>query len=99
MTYEEFIERAEGKAVDRELWRQARSLYVDGGTLTQIVSVILAQRTRVITQLANRHMIQDEDIRMAIGLQGNVRGIDNVLQIIHGLMLDPDAEATDVEVS
>jgi hypothetical protein len=95
MTYEEFIRRAEGAEVERDLWRQMRSLYVEGGTLTQVVKAILEQRTNVAHQLANTHMIRDEDIRMAIGLQGNIRGIDNVLQIIYGLTIDPDSEATD----
>lgn len=95
MTYEEFIHRAESSKLDEDLWKQARSLYVDGGTLTQVVKCLLQQRTNVANQLANTHMIQDEDIRRAIGLQGNVRGIDNALQIIHGLMLDPNSEATD----
>lgn len=96
MRYEEFIRRAEGSTVERDLWRQARSLYVEGGTLTQVVKAILEQRTNVANQLANTHMIRDEEVRLAIGLQGNIRGIDNVLQIIHGLMVDPDSEATDV---
>lgn len=99
MTYEEFINRARDVQPDNDLWRQARSLYVDGGTLLQVVGAILDQRKNVVHQLENTHMIRDEDIRMAIGLQGNVRGIDNVLQIIHGLMLDPNSEATDAEVS
>lgn len=99
MTYEEFLSRATNVTPDADLWRQMRSLYVDRGTLLQVVAQVLEFRRDVMDRLASTHMIQDEDIRTAIGLQGNIRGIDNVLQIIHNLMIDPDSEATDAQVS
>lgn len=98
MTHEEFIARAEEvRTLDPDLWRQLRQLYVEKGTLQQLVRAMLDFKRDVQETLANTHMISQEDIHKAIGLQGNVRGIDNVLGLIFNLMQEPQQEAEDVE--
>lgn len=93
MTHEEFIARAkEVQELDKDLWRQLRSLYVDGGTLQQLVRAILDFKTDIHERMANTQMVTDEAIRTAIGLQGQVLGINNVLALIEELMKEPEAE-------
>lgn len=93
MTYEEFLARAnEIQVLDKDLWRQMRSLYVDRGTLQQVVRAIQQFKTDILEQMSNRQMISDEHVRIAIGLQGQVLGINNILALLHGMMQEPPAD-------
>lgn len=90
MTWEEFLARArEVKALDKELWRQLRSLYVDNGSLQQVVRALLDTKEELQEGMANCHMVSDESIRRAIGLQGQIMGLQTALQAIHELMQEP----------
>lgn len=93
MTYEEFLALAKGvQKLDSGLHRQLRSLMVEGGTLAQLTRVILDTRDGLQEQLANKQMIEDRDIRIAIGMQGQVLGLNNVLQVIWQTMQEPPKE-------
>jgi len=96
MTYEEFlIEGQSVKALDPTLWKQMRQLFVEHGTLVQIVAAILQARADLQERLANSQIIEDRDVRMAIGIQGQVLGINNILALIYELMQEPTPEADD----
>ena len=87
LSTEEFIARArEIRELDQDLGKQLRSLYVDGGTLQQLVRAILDQRSDLQESLAKNLMVTEEAIRIAIGIQGQVLGMDTVLDLILNLM-------------
>lgn len=97
MDWDEFLARAkEVTEIDKDLWKQLRSLYVDKGSLQQLVRAIMDMEGDLKETLANTQMISDEKIRVAIGLQGQVLGIKNVLGLICELMREP-AKADDDE--
>jgi hypothetical protein len=73
------------------------ALYVENGTLQVLVLMILQQRAALMEAFAGRQMMSDQDIRAAIGTQGQISGIDIILRSIHAAMEKPD-EPTD-EVS
>lgn len=99
MTWEEFLARArEIRVLDKELWRQLRSLYVDGGTLQQLVRALLDTKEELQEGMANCHMISEESVRRAIGLQGQIMGLQTALQVVHELMQEPQ-EVQDEQVS
>lgn len=90
MDWDEFLARAkEVTETDKDLWKQLRALYTDRGTLQQLVRAILDMEEDLKEGLANTQMISDEKIRVAIGLQGQVLGIKNVLGLIAELMREP----------
>ena len=100
MSYEEFLGVAKGvQKLDPGLWRQLRSLMVEGGTLAQLVRALLDTRDGIQEQLANKQMIRDEDIRIAIGMQGQVLGLNNALQVIYQALQEPPKEDEDERVS
>lgn len=90
MSWEEFLARArEIRVLDKELWRQLRSLYIDNGTLQQLVRALLDTKEELQEGMANCHMISDENVRRAIGLQGQIMGLQTALQVVHELMQEP----------
>ena len=87
LSAEEFLERArQVRELDADLGKQLRALYVDGGTLQQLVRAILDQRGDLQESLAKNLMVTEEAIRIAIGIQGQVLGMDTVLDLILNLM-------------
>ena len=87
LDYEEFLARAKAQeTVDDDIAFQLRQLYVDGGTLLQLVHHMLDTRDQLREALAKTAMVDDNAIRRCIGLQGQVTGIDTALGVIHTLM-------------
>lgn len=95
MTYEEFLGRAREASPRKSFAGELRQLYVDNGTLQVLVLMMLQQRSDLIEALAARPMLSEADIRASIGVQGQVNGIDVILQSIHAAM----TEEEDDEVS
>jgi hypothetical protein len=92
-TFEEMEIRArEVSGLDKDLHRQLRQLFTDRGTLQQLVRAIYDLRQDCMTSLAGAHMTSDDMVKMCIGLQGQVQGINNVLGLIFTLMQDPVEE-------
>lgn len=93
MNHDEFKARAfEVGELDRTLGKQLRSLYVDNGTLQQLVRAIYDLRGDLQESLSKGMMVSDEAIRVAIGLQGQVLGIDTVLDLMLTLMNTTEAK-------
>lgn len=91
LTYEEFLDKAkEVQELDKNLNKQLAHLYVERGTMQQVVRAILDQRDDLKESLSKTLMINEENIRIAIGIQGQVSGIDTVLALIHHLMQQPE---------
>lgn len=87
MTYDEFLARAnEVQQLDKRLAGQLRALYVERGTLQQLVRAILDQRRDLSSAMESADMISEDAVRKAIGIQGQIRGVDTVLMLIHELM-------------
>jgi hypothetical protein len=101
LSYEEFLARAkEVQELDKTFGKQLRSLYVDKGTLQQLVRATLDLRDDLKEALAKNHIVNEESIRMAIGMQGQVSGIDTVLGLIFDQMnAAEDNEADEDEQS
>lgn len=98
MTFEDFLRRArEVQKLDPTLYKQMASLYVDGGTLQQVVRAVLDLREDIQTRLSNTYMVDDSTVKICIGLQGQVLGINNVLGLIHGLMRQPEEETDEIK--
>jgi hypothetical protein len=92
-TLEEMEVRArEVPALDKDLHRQLQQLFVEKGTLQQLVRAIYDLRQDVMGALAGAHMTSDDMVKMCIGLQGQVQGINNVLGLIFTLMQKPNDE-------
>jgi hypothetical protein len=92
--YDEFLARAREARPRPDFYKELRALYVDGGTLQLLVKGILEQRQDLMEALMSRPMMTDQDIRAAIGTQGQINGIDIVLQGIHSSMLESQDEPT-----
>ena len=92
MQYNEFLQLGAKAEVGQSLNRELRQLYAEpGGTLRAIVRLCLEQREALTEALLGRQMMSDQDIRAAIGTQGQINGIDIVLQGIHEAMTkEPD---------
>jgi hypothetical protein len=88
--YEEFVARAKEAKPRPDFYKELRALYVDGGTLQLLVKGMLEQRQDLMEALMSRPMMTDQDIRAAIGTQGQINGIDIVLQGIHSSMLESE---------
>lgn len=87
ISYEEFIGRArEATARDPRLHRHLRSLLADRGVLAQVANELLNQMQSAKDILASQQMVSDEAIRIGIGQQGVVRGLEQALYVIHDLM-------------
>jgi hypothetical protein len=98
MTFEDFLRRArEVQKLDPTLHKQMASLYVDGGTLQQVVRAVLDLREDIQTRLSNTYMVDDSAVKVCIGLQGQVLGINNVLGLIHELMRQPEEETDEIK--
>ena len=98
VTFEEFVARAyEVQKLDPTLHKQMAHLYVDRGTLQQVVRAILDFRTEMQQNLANTYMVDDNAVKTCIGLQGQVLGINNVLGLIHELMRQPEEETNEIK--
>jgi hypothetical protein len=98
ISYEEFIGRVrEAQARDPRLHRHIRSLLADNGVLAQLCNEILIQMQEAKDILASKQMVTDQDIRLGIGQQGVVRGIEQTLYVIHALMEEPDGSDSESE--
>lgn len=97
ISWDEFIARAkEVPETDRNIALQLRQLYVDRGTLQQVVASILLGRQDLLEAMSKTQMVSEDAIRQAIGLQGQIAGIDYVLQAIHELMnVNPNPQEDD----
>lgn len=85
--WDEFIARArEVNETDRNIALQLRQLYVDRGTLQQTVATLLTGRDAMLEALSRTQMVTEEAIRQAIGIQGQIAGIDACLGTILDLM-------------
>lgn len=94
MNYDEFLARAREARPRPDFHKELRGLFIDGGTLQLLVKGMLEQRQDLMEALMSRPMMSDQDIRAAIGTQGQINGIDIVLQGIYGLMLERKDEPT-----
>lgn len=92
MTYDEFLAQAKEARPRKDFHRELRALYVENGTLQVLVLMILQQRKELMEAFAARPMLQEADIRASIGVQGQINGIDVVLQSIFEAMKDPQDE-------
>lgn len=92
LSYDEFLARAREAKPRPDFYRELRALFIDGGTLQLLVKGMLEQRQDLMEALMSRPMMSDQDIRAAIGTQGQINGIDIVLQGIHNSMLESDNE-------
>lgn len=98
LSYDEFLARAkEVQELDKTFGKQLRSLYVDRGTLQQLVRAILDMRDDLKEALAKGHIVNEESIRLAIGVQGQISGIDTVLGLIFDQINTADSEADEDE--
>jgi hypothetical protein len=96
LSYDEFIARAmEVQKLDSGLGAQFRQLYVERGTLQQLVRMILDMRSDLKEALVNTRLLSEENIRLALGIQGQVSGIDIILDLI---LTQMNAEENDDEV-
>jgi hypothetical protein len=99
MNYDEFLARAKSAAPYPGFGRDLNQLYAEGGTLCVLVLMILQFRQDLTEALLGRQMMSDQDIRAAIGTQGQINGIDIVLHGIHeAIEKDRNDESAD-EVS
>lgn len=90
MTFDQMIAQArEIRSLDPLLHRKLVHLYVEGGPLCQLVRAMLDMKGDLTEAMMGTHMITDDKIRTALGLQGQVLGINNVLGLIHTLMKEP----------
>lgn len=71
--------------------RQLRDLAVEQGPLLYILAACAGIKRSLTSQLLSKHMTSDEAIRTAIGIQGQISGVDLVIQNIVEL-LQPPAE-------
>jgi hypothetical protein len=94
-TYEEFILRAREAHITPDLWRQLRHIYVENGPLLQLVFLIICARGDMQEALTKMHMISDEAIRRAIGQQGQIAGVDQILAQIYEAMKEPTDDNTE----
>ena len=92
MQYSEFLRLGREAQVGPTLNRELRQLYAEpGGTLRAVVLMLLQQREALTEALLGRQMMSDQDIRAAIGTQGQINGLDIALQSIHEAMTkEPD---------
>jgi hypothetical protein len=81
------------KGMDRVL----RDLAIEQGALMYILAACLAAKQSLTSNLLTSHMVSDEAIRRAIGVQGQISGIDLVLTTIVELM-QPEPVAVEPEL-
>lgn len=91
-SYEEFLARAREAQPRKSFARELQHLYVDNGTLQILVKMILQQRDVLLEALVNRHIVDETSVRMAIGTQGQVSGMDTILQSIFEAMKEEKAD-------
>jgi hypothetical protein len=93
MTYEEFLLAAkEVSELDKDFDKQLRALFVQKGTLKQLVRAILDYRMDISVAFERSDIVSEDAVKVAIGLQGQIRGIDNILALIHELMTQTKPE-------
>jgi hypothetical protein len=69
--------------------RQLRDLMIENGPMAYLVAGIFVLKKQFTQQLLTTHMTTDEAIRKAIGTQGQLSGIDFVLQLLIEFMTAP----------
>jgi hypothetical protein len=99
LDYDGFLSAARQAEPDGNLHRELGQLFAEpSGTLRVLVAMILQQRDQLVEALVKTHMVDEAAIRRAIGTQGQLSGIDTVLQSIFGAMRKPTDEPAE-EVS
>lgn len=90
LTYDEMLARAKAfrteelsEAELRNMAQAMRGLLAEGGVLTFLVWKILEYRDSLKEQMLTNELVTDEAIRIGLGLQGQARGFDQVLALIH----------------
>ena len=69
--------------------RQLRDLAIEQGPLMYILAMCEGLKRSLTSQLTSRHMVLDEAIRMAIGIQGQLSGVDLVIQSLVEMLQKP----------
>jgi hypothetical protein len=77
--------------------RQLRDLALEQGPLLYILAACEGLRRSLTAQLASKHMVTDEAIRTAIGIQGQLSGVDLVVQAVVEMLQPPVASTGEAE--
>lgn len=95
--YESFLAAARQAEPGPRFWHELQSLYAEpGGTLRVLVHMFLQHRDVLVEALVKTHMVNEEAIRKAVGTQGQLSGIDLLLQEIFEAMRKPNEPADEV---
>ena len=93
MEYEQFLALAKEATPTPMLPRMLRASFENNGPLAQLVHIIVHDvRQGMVENLINTHMISEETIRKALGTQGQISGVDNILHFINEAMKEPQHE-------
>ena len=73
--------------------RQLRDLALENGPLLYILAACEGLLRSLTAQLRAKHMVSDEAIRTAIGIQGQISGVELVVQALVEMLQQPQGEA------
>jgi hypothetical protein len=86
------LRRRKSRNLTRTSTSNSAPSFVQKGTLKQLVRAILDYRMDISVAFERSDIVSEDAVKVAIGLQGQIRGIDNILALIHELMTQTKPE-------